>query len=242
MRVSRLYTELPVTGRAQLTLTGTPANHISRVLRLRAGDALVLFDGTGGEYPATIEGFGRDAVHLALGPHRAAERESPLAITLLQGISRGERMDFVVQKATELGVARIIPVLAERTVVKLDAAQASSRVRHWRAVAVAACEQCGRNRLPELAQPLSLPALLAQLPPGQPRLLLAPGGTLKVRDLAPTTALTVLIGPEGGLSETEESRALRAGFQALVLGPRILRTETAALAALAVLQERLGDL
>jgi len=242
MRVSRLYTEVPVAGREALTLTGTAANHVSRVLRLRAGDALVLFDGAGGEYPATIEGFGRDTVSLAVGPQRTLERESSLAITLAQSISRGERMDFVVQKATELGVARIIPVLAERTVVKLDAVSAASRMRHWRAVAVAACEQCGRNRLPALTEPVTLPALLAQLPAGKPRLLLAPGGSLRVRDLAPTAALTVLIGPEGGLSEAEEAQALRAGFQALVLGPRVLRTETAALTALAVLQERLGDL
>ncbi|HTY50262.1 MAG TPA: 16S rRNA (uracil(1498)-N(3))-methyltransferase [Steroidobacteraceae bacterium] len=240
--MSRLYTEVPVAGRAAVTLSGAAAGHVSRVLRLRAGDALVLFDGTGGEYPATIEGFGRDAVHLALGPQRALERESPLAITLAQGISRGERMDFVVQKATELGVARIIPVLAERTVVRLDEAAAASRMRHWRAVAVAACEQCGRNRLPEVCDPVALAALPARLPAQGPRLLLAPGGSLKVRELAPAAAVTVLIGPEGGLSEAEESWALRAGFQALVLGPRILRTETAALAVLAVLQERLGDL
>jgi 16S rRNA (uracil1498-N3)-methyltransferase len=212
------------------------------VLRLRAGDALVLFDGRGGEYPATIEALRRDAVLVALGEHRGLERESPLAITLAQSIARAERMDWVVQKATELGVARIALLLTERSVVRLDARQAQARLTHWRSVVTAACEQCGRNRLPEIMAPVSLPDFLQSSADDSLRLLLSPHAPLRVRDLAVSSpTITVLIGPEGGLSEPEQRAAERGGFRALTLGPRVLRTESAALATLAALQERFGD-
>lgn len=152
-------------------------------------------------------------------------------------------MDWVVQKATELGVHSIVPVMTERCVVRLDAKQAESKLRHWRAIAISACEQCGRNRVPTVAEPLQLAAFLSGTPANTTRLLLSPGGTLRVRDLtAEMASVTVLIGPEGGLTDLEQEIARSAGFQGIRLGPRVLRTETAAVAALAAIQERLGDL
>jgi len=242
MRLNRVHSEVPVGGRVQLDLTGTAANHISRVLRLRAGASLILFDDAGGEYAAIIDAFTRDAVRVTVGDFLPVDRESPLRVTLAQGVSRGERMDVVVQKATELGVKRIVPILAERTVVRLNAGQAANRLRHWRAIAIAACEQCGRNKLPEVAAPMSLQEFLVSDYPEGLRLVLSPQATLRARDLPASSAATLLIGPEGGLSDAEQAAALAAQFAGLSLGPRILRTETAALAALAVIQQQLGDL
>jgi len=252
MRLNRVHIESPIGDTPQLSFDGGAANHVARVLRLRTGQPVVLFDGSGAECDAVIEAVLRDSVRVSITSRRAIDRESPLAVTLAQGVSRGERMDFVVQKATELGVRRIVPVMMERTVVKLDDAQAEKRVRHWRAVAVAACEQCGRNRIPEITPPLSLEQLLYGREPGGPadgaghddlRLVLDPGSTLRVRDLAPSAAgVTLLIGPEGGLADQELAASLKAGYRGLRLGPRILRTETAALAALTAIQLQLGDL
>jgi 16S rRNA (uracil1498-N3)-methyltransferase len=242
MRLNRVHAEVPVGGRVQLELTGTAATHIARVLRLRVGDALILFDDAGGEYAATVAALLRHSVRVTIGDFLPVDRESPLHVTLAQGISRGERMDIVVQKATELGVKRIVPIAAERTVVRLNAAQAANRLRHWRAIAIAACEQCGRNRLPEITAPMTLQEFLVSGHPEGLRLLLTPNGGRKARDLPASSAATLLIGPEGGLSDAEHGAALAAQFQGLSLGPRILRTETAALAALAVIQQQLGDL
>jgi 16S rRNA (uracil1498-N3)-methyltransferase len=247
MRLNRVHVETRVGDSDQLSLDGGAANHVARVLRLRVGQPLVLFDDSGSEYDAEIQAVVRDSVRVRITGRREMDRESPLAITLAQGVSRGERMDLVVQKATELGVRRIVPVMMERTVVKLDDAQATKRQRHWRAVAVAACEQCGRNRVPEITPPVVLDDLLSgsakDAHAGNLRLVLDPGSNLKVRDLAPPGAgVTLLIGPEGGLSDEELAAALEAGYHGLQLGPRILRTETAALAALTAIQLRLGDL
>jgi 16S rRNA (uracil1498-N3)-methyltransferase len=242
MRLNRVHVEVPVGGRVHVDLDGSAANHVARVLRLRAGDALILFDNAGGEYTANVVSFGRDTVRVAVGEHRPTNRESPLRVTLVQGISRGERMDVVVQKATELGVWRIVPVLTERTVVRLNEAQAANRLRHWRAIAIAACEQSGRNQVPEISVPLRLQEFLVSDLPDGLRLLLNPDGGLKAKDLPASDAATLLIGPEGGLSEGERTAASAAQFKGLSLGPRILRTETAALAALAIIQQQLGDL
>jgi 16S rRNA (uracil1498-N3)-methyltransferase len=242
MRLNRVHVQVPVGGRVHVDLHGTAANHVARVLRLRAGDALILFDDAGGEYAAKVVSLGRDTVRVAVGEYLPINRESPLHVTLAQGISRGERMDVVVQKATELGVWRIIPLLTERTVVRLNDAQAANRLRHWRAIATAACEQCGRNHVPEITAPMSLQEfLVSDLPEGL-RLLLNPDGRLKARNLPTGDAATLLIGPEGGLSDAERTAAGAAQFQGLSLGPRVLRTETAALAALAIIQQQLGDL
>ncbi|HTW38058.1 MAG TPA: 16S rRNA (uracil(1498)-N(3))-methyltransferase [Steroidobacteraceae bacterium] len=253
MRLTRVHVEAPLAPDSRLMVAGAAANHIRRVLRLAPGDPLTLFDGRGGEYDARIEGLGKDTVIVAVGSRHPIERESPLAITLAQGVSRGERMDLVVQKATELGVRRIVPVLTERTVVRLGAQPSDPKVRHWRAIAVAACEQCGRNAVPEIASPVSLETFLsgkllsrgettAAEDSGATRVVLSPESTLRVRDVPPVSSLIMLVGPEGGLAHAELEAAQAAGYLAVRLGPRILRTETAALAALAAIQERLGDL
>ena len=244
MRLNRVHIEEPVGTQSQVTLDGTAANHVARVLRLRTGQEIVLFDDSGAEFDAVIQTILRDGVRVAITGRRDVDRESPLAITLAQGVSRGERMDFVVQKATELGVHRIVPVMMERTVVKLGDDQAEKRLRHWRAVAVAACEQCGRNRVPEIAPPVDLRDFLyGDAAGGGLRLVLDPDSSSRVRDLTPAPeGVTLLIGPEGGLADAELSAALKAGYQGLQLGPRILRTETAALAALTAIQLQLGDL
>lgn len=243
MRLTRVYVQGPVAAGRRHTMEGEAANHVSRVLRLRTGDALTLFDGRGGEYAARIEEFRKGAVIVAVADRSAPVRESPLSLTLAQGVSRGERMDWVVQKATEIGVTRIIPVLAERTVVKLDAKQAERKLLHWQGIATAACEQSGRDRIPILETPLTLAEFLGGVDRRATRVMLSPAASLGVADLPrPEAGILVLIGPEGGLAEAEQRSALAAGFAAVRLGPRVLRTETAAVAALTLLQHRFGDL
>ncbi len=233
---------LPAAG-GSFELPAGAAAHVARVLRLVAGDALVLFDGAGQEAAATIAEIRGSSVHVNVTVPAVVDRESPLSLTLVQGVSRGERMDLVMQKATELGVARLIPVMTERSVVKLDAAQAAKRLQHWQGVVAAACEQSGRAWLPEVLPPQPLLKWLAQpAKEGEQRFLLHPGSSTRARDLPALRSATLLIGPEGGLAPQEREAALLAGFQDLSLGPRILRTETAALAALAALQAVAGDL
>jgi 16S rRNA (uracil1498-N3)-methyltransferase len=239
-----VYVDAPLAAGERVILEGNAASHVSRVLRLRVGEALTLFNGAGGEYAASIDAARGGRLTVAVGEPRAVERESPLTLTLAQGVSRGERMDLVVQKATELGVSGIVPLFTERSVVRLGAQQAERKLNHWRAIAIAACEQSGRNRLPKVAPPLSLADLLrsgADREGG--RLLLSPGATSRLDALPhPATSVTVLIGPEGGLTDAEQEAAVAAGFLPVRLGPRVLRTETAAIAALTWLQTRFGDM
>jgi 16S rRNA (uracil1498-N3)-methyltransferase len=244
MRLTRVFIDAPLEPGSRVTLEGNAASHVTRVLRLRVGASLTLFNGRGGEYSASIDKSHGGEVIVAVGEHRPAERESPLPVTLAQGVSRGERMDLVVQKATELGVSRLVPLLCERSVVQLDAQHAQRKLNHWRAITVAACEQCGRNRLPELAAPAALADFLRGAgAAGHMRLLLSPDATATLAELArPAAGVTVLIGPEGGLADEEAQAASAAGFTAVRLGPRVLRTETAAIAALALLQRQFGDL
>jgi 16S rRNA (uracil1498-N3)-methyltransferase len=243
MRLTRVYVGTPVTPGKPLVVEGTAANHITRVLRLRSGEALTVFDGSGGEFGARIEEFRKESVILSVEEHRKVERESPLSLTLAQGISRGERMDWIIQKATELGVSRIVPVSTKRSVVRLDERQAERKLQHWRAIAVAACEQCGRNRIPELTAPVDFFDVLAPETSGNTRLLLSPAGDLRIDDIKDIgKGITVLIGPEGGLEDVEHEEAIRKGFKPVRLGPRVLRTETAAIAALTIIQRYFGDL
>jgi 16S rRNA (uracil1498-N3)-methyltransferase len=243
VRLTRVYVDAPLAAGTRVTLEGGAARHVTRVLRLRVGEALTLFNGCGGEYAASIEQSQGGRVAVAIGEQRAIERESPLALTLAQGVSRGERMDLVVQKATELGVSGLVPVLSERSVVRLTAQQAERRLNHWRAIAVAACEQSGRTRLPAIAAPVPLNDFLRSGTDGVTRLLLSPGAGATLADVPrPVTAVTVLIGPEGGLAPPEQEAAIAAGFKPVRLGPRVLRTETAAIAALTLLQREFGDL
>jgi 16S rRNA (uracil1498-N3)-methyltransferase len=243
MRLTRVYVEAPVTAGKRVVVEGSAVNHITRVLRLRSGDALTVFDGSGGEFGARIEEFRKDAVVVAVEEHRPLDRESPLTLTLAQGISRGERMDWIIQKATELGTSKIVPLFTKRSMVRLDERQAERKIQHWRAIAVAACEQCGRNKVPELGTPIDFFDVLPADSSGATRLLLSPTGDLRIEDLQDTAkAITVLIGPEGGLDDVEQEAALAAGFKAVRLGPRVLRTETAAIAALTIIQHHFGDL
>ncbi len=243
MRLTRVYVDAPVSSGKRLVVAGSAANHITRVLRLRNGDALTVFDGSGGEFAARIEEFRKDSVVVNVEEHRQLERESPLSLSLVQGISRGERMDWIVQKATELGASRIVPVFTKRSVVRLDEKQAERKSQHWRAIAIAACEQCGRNRIPDLATPVDFYEALTPDTSSTTRLLLSPNGDLRIEDLEDVSAgITVLIGPEGGLEDIEQEAAIAAGFKAVRVGPRVLRTETAAIAALTILQRYFGDL
>lgn len=251
MRLTRVYVETPVATGKRLVVDGSAANHITRVLRLRSGDRLTVFDGSGGEFGARIEEFRKNSVVVTVEDHRPLDRESPLPLTLAQGISRGERMDWIIQKATELGTSRIVPLFTKRSMVRLDEKQADRKLQHWRAIAIAACEQCGRNKLPELAAPVDFCDVLPADDSGATRLLLSPTGDLRIEDLQgmgqdvrqrASKGITVLIGPEGGLADVEQEAALAAGFKAVRLGPRVLRTETAAIAALTIIQRYFGDL
>lgn len=242
MRTTRIYVDLEVASGQELLLPAAPSTHLLRVLRLRPGATLTLFNGRGGEYAAELISADKSGARLAVAAHTAVERESPLHLTLLQGVARGERMDFIVQKATELGVQRIVPLSCEFSVVRLDAANRQRRAGHWRAVAIAACEQCGRNRVPEV-EPIGDFAEACAASGAELRLMLLPQAPESLAALsAGARRAVLLIGPEGGLSGREQLLAQRCGFRACRLGPRILRTETAPLAALAALQALAGDL
>ncbi len=221
------------------------AHHAVRVLRLETGDAVTLFNGDGADYDAVVERAGRESVTVKVLGRRCVERESSLEIVLGQAVSIGERMEFTVRKAVELGVAAIQPLAAERSVVRLGAERAARRIAHWRAVAIAACEQCGRNRVPAVEPLLELHEWLARIAGAHDhgvRLMLTPRGAGGLRERPkPAGSVMLLAGPEGGLAPEEERAAERAGFQPVRLGPRVLRTETAALAALAAMQALWGD-
>ena len=243
MRLTRVHVDVELQTGRRLTVDGSAGNHISRVLRLRVGDALTLFNGQGGEYAGSIDEIRRDTVVVSILERRDVDRESPCQLTLAQGISRGERMDWVVQKATELGVWQIAPIFTERSIVQLDERQASRKLQHWRSIAIAACEQSGRNRVPQITQPVGLYELLEKRTSSGTALLLSPGAPLRIADLASAgTQITVLIGPEGGLADVEQQAAVKAGFTPVRLGPRVLRTETAAVCALTLLQQKFGDI
>jgi 16S rRNA (uracil1498-N3)-methyltransferase len=230
----RVYLEADLRGGGEVYLDDAPAHHLARVLRLRDGDALTVFNGRGGEWEA--EFIGRRRVRLVA--FNALERESPLHLTLLQGVSSGERMDFTIQKAVELGVVAIQPLLTKRSVVRLEGTRASARVRHWRKIAIAACEQCGRNRIPEV-RPLAELASYSVEDEGARVVLSAQGRS--IREIEVNARATLAAGPEGGFAPEEHAALERAGFVAASLGPRVLRTETAALAALAALNALKGD-
>lgn len=240
---SRFFCPQPLVPNSLAELPSAAAHHALRVLRLGAGDAVTLFNGEGGEYPGRIAEAGR-AVRVQLGAWIDIERESPLELVLAQALPAGDKMDFIVQKAVELGVARIQPLAAARSVVRLSGERAARRVAHWRQVAASACEQCGRNRVPEIAPILDLRQWLGSLPQENEtcRLLLSPRGGRRPRELSGAVRFLLLIGPEGGLAEEEAGAARAAGFADLSLGPRVLRTETAGPAVLAALGACCGDI
>lgn len=243
MRTIRIHIDQPLAAGLELGLPQQAGEHVARVLRLVVGDGITLFNGDGNDYPAVIQAVGKRDVTVQVLSVQPIDNESPLRLTLAQGVARGEKMDLIMQKATELGVARIVPLLTERSEVRLDAARAEKRLAHWRAVVASACEQSGRACLPEVMPSIALNAWLGSLESdGALRLALLPEGTQKASELrfAPAGGILV-VGPEGGLGQRDVGALAEAGFLGLRLGPRILRTETAGLAALAALQALHGD-
>lgn len=242
----RLYVPARLAPGAEIALPDRAARHVA-ALRLGEEDEVTLFNGAGGEYRAVLARIARDGTSARVTEGRAVERESPLAITLAQCVSSGDRMDLAVQKATELGVTAIVPVISERTIVRLSGERAERKLEHWRNIVISACEQCGRNRLPLVSPQKELLAWLAAQPGStvSMRLLLAPDAPRGAGQLplpARGSEVMLLIGPEGGLAPHERTAAEFAGFLPVRLGPRVLRTETAPLAALAALQTLWGDM
>ena len=242
MRLTRLFVPADLSAGALIELPKDTASHAAKVLRLRAGDPVSLFSGDGRELSGVIEAVRGHRVSVQVGAALDVNPESPLNSTLVQCVARGEKMDLIVQKATELGVHRIVPVLSKRSVVRLDGAQAEAKQAHWQAVAVSACEQSGRTRLPHIEAPLPLLHYLGGLEGGGLRLVLDPYTANGTAKLTEAEAVQLAVGPEGGFEEAELEAFALQGFRALKLGPRILRTETAAIAALTYLQAIIGDL
>ena len=228
---------------ALLSLSSAAAHHLSRVLRAGIGDDVVVFN-DGVEFAATIARIDKHGVAVKLDAGVAVERESPLPCLLAQAISSGERMDITLQKAVELGIRAAQPLYSERSVVRLDAERTIKRVEHWRQVMISACEQCGRNVIPGVVSPQPVLAWLGALPAPRDddlRILLSPHAGTRLAELPPPATVTLLAGPEGGFTEAEAAVAQQRGFIAVHLGPRVLRTETAALAALAAINTLWGD-
>ena len=244
MHNTRLFLRETLTPLGELHLGSEPTRYLGRALRLKAGDKITVFNGDGGEHVATIVSIAKSSSVLSIGEQIDTRTESPLKVHLVQGVSRGERMDFVVQKATELGVKRISPVLTEHGVVKLDADRAAKRRDHWQKIAESACEQSGRTRPPLIDTPTPLKSWFGgRSKDADIDLILRPGAATSLTAIpAPQTKICLLIGPEGGFSNNEYEDAEIAGCVAASFGPRILRTETAAVAALAVVQSLWGDL
>ncbi len=247
MRHHRLYHPAPLATGTTVALDRDNSHYLTTVLRARIGQPLLLFNGVeAGEYAATLTAIERQSCRVAVEAYQPVNRESPLAITLLQGISKGERMDWVVQKAVELGVTTLVPLITDRSVVRLDEERQQKRQHHWQSIAISACCQSGRTVLPQIERPLTLAAWLEH----HPTLTTELRWLLAVRDDYPTTPphtprpthAAVLIGPEGGLTLEEEQLALHHHFIPRHLGSRILRTETATVAALTLLQHQFGDL
>jgi 16S rRNA (uracil1498-N3)-methyltransferase len=243
MRLTRVHVDQPLRVGSEVALPESAAAHLGRVLRLGVGDACVLFNGDGHDYAARIVAASKRELRVAIDSAEPVARESSLTLVLLQGVARGEKMDLILQKATELGADAFHPLWSQRSEVKLDEARTQKRLAHWRSVVSSACEQSGRAVVPDVAAPLSLAATLGALAPGGLRLLLDPDGEFSFGTLTVDAAQAVVlaIGPEGGWSDLDREQLRAAGFRGLRLGPRILRTETAGLAAIAALQARFGD-
>jgi 16S rRNA (uracil1498-N3)-methyltransferase len=253
VRLTRVFIQGELQSGSVVELPRETAAHLAKVLRARSGDEVVLFNGDGREFTGAVEKVQGSRVSASIGAARMIDRESPFQLTLVQCVPRGDRMDFIVQKATELGVVRIIPVLSQRSVVRLDEGQAASKQLHWRAVAVSACEQCGRNRLPIVAVPQPLLNHLGALAQADEslRLVLEPERARRTErgaqsiDIASPQSVSlaeIAIGPEGGFAPEELEAFDLSSFSRVSLGPRVLRTETAAIAAIVVLQARFGDM
>jgi 16S rRNA (uracil1498-N3)-methyltransferase len=240
MPAPRIYCDVRLGPGAQLSLAPDAAQHVSKALRLKAGDALTVFDGSGGEYEAAIQRIEKGRVDIKVAAWRDIEREPHLRLGLAQGLPEADKMDWVIRKAVELGVAWIQPLVCDRSVVRLAGERAERRQAHWRRVAIAACEQSGRNQVPEVRPTVAFMSWIA-VPAAGPRWLLSPRAAPIGSHAPPASPLELLVGPEGGLSERELDLALSQGCESVALGPRILRTETAPIAALAAIHALWGD-
>jgi len=242
MRIPRVFTTQPLSVGDTIQLEEAAARHLTSVLRMVQGQNIILFDGRGGEYNAELTDVKKGAARAKVDLFIDADRESPLKIELAIGISRGERMDWIVQKATELGVTGITPLFTERCEVKLNAERLGKKTRHWQQVAVSACEQCQRNTLPVIQPAVSLEHYLSTAREGL-KLVLHHRSSQRLDEMRnQNNYVTLLVGPEGGLSEREISLATSAGFSPLAIGPRVLRTETAPLATISIIQSLWGDM
>ena len=242
MHIPRLYTPQMITRGAELAISGQTAHHVVHVLRIHSGAAVQVFNGEGSEYRAVVKTIKRSEIILEITEAIAVRPESSLDITLLQGITRNDRMDLILQKAVELGVSTIQPLWTQRSQTHLKGSRLEKRFNHWQGIVISACEQCGRATIPQLATAMNYSDWMNKQKTGGLRLLLQPNsktglGTLK----RPDEEIQVLIGPEGGLNPDEEVLAEAAGFTGVSLGQRILRTETATLATLAGIQTLWGD-
>ncbi|MGA0266403.1 MAG: 16S rRNA (uracil(1498)-N(3))-methyltransferase [Lysobacterales bacterium] len=241
MRISRVFTDQPLEPGRNVTLEERSSHYLTRVLKLRRDDPLVLFNGDGSDYAGQLVSSSRPAAEVALNARLPAVRESPLSVTLVQAISRGERMDISLQKSTELGVTAIQPIFTSRVEVRLEGSRLERRMTHWQGVLRSACEQCGRAVVPRLGQPVTLAEWVSERSPVR-RIMLDPGADAAISGLVlAQPALELLVGPEGGISEQEAEMVRQAGVESVRLGPRVLRTETAGPAALAALQAIMGD-
>lgn len=242
MKTVRIYQSGPYESGQRVTLSPEASQHVAVVLRMQVGAQLCLFSGDNREFDATIDVVKKKQVIVLVGLVREVNKESPLIIHLAQAISKGERMEWVMQKSVELGVHSISPIITDRCVVKLDAERMAKKVQQWQAIVIAACEQSGRNLVPKVHQPIHLSRYLIEVESNL-KLILHPWGNKTWRDYKfECSDISLLIGPEGGFSEDEVLSAVSQGFAPLSLGPRILRTETAAITALSVLQAVGGDL
>ncbi len=239
----RFYTHNPLAPGTSVQLSDSAAAHATKALRLSVGDSAIVFNGDGFDYVCELTSIRKNIVFATITAAHKVTNESPLRITLLQAISSGDRMDYTIQKAVELGVTSIQPIASQRSVVKLSAERAEKRTEHWQNVAISACEQSGRAVVPQVASPINLQQwLAANLQANVTRILLNPIGALRLAEITPPTdEIQLLIGAEGGLAQHEIDLASSHGFQSVVLGPRILRTETAALTTIAAMQILWGD-
>ena len=244
MRIPRIFTDQPLSSGANIALKGSAARHLSSALRMSVGQEITLFNGLGGEFSATLTTTAKSQVDVSIGDCREIDRESPLKLHLAIAVSRGERMDWIVQKATELGVTEITPLFSERTEVKLNGERLEKKLRHWQQVSISACEQCQRNIVPIINNALTLDQWLSQAAEDseQLRLVLHHRSDKTLAQHQIPKSVCLLVGPEGGLSDNEISRAMDKGFAALTLGPRVMRTETAPLAAISIMQSLWGDM
>jgi 16S rRNA (uracil1498-N3)-methyltransferase len=243
MRKPRIYIDTPLANQALFELDQRAFQHAVKVLRLREGDEIVLFDGSGQQYNASLYEVSKKHARVKTENAELVDLESALNIHLALGISKGERMDFAIQKAVELGVTDITPLYTERCVVNLDSKREAKRLEHWRGIIISACEQCGRNTLPALHNPVDIRKNFSSLPDYELKITLSPFAENNLKQLsAPAKKVMIMVGPEGGLSEQEIKTAIEHNFTAVRMGPRILRTETAALTALSTIQVLWGDL